>query len=190
MEAGVRTSVDNENKNKIMIRIFFLGVVLLSALRSHAQNQEYLKIVWAEEYQWKVLSNQENDATHMLELIPGGESAENWTMLGTMISYKNTRIAQADQLIAIYGEVAKGQSASAVVTELERHAVGERLWVLFKVETPSFPNDPRPESQLYYAVQGEVTLYVNFIALREKQLSDAFTEKWSKIFKASELVYD
>lgn len=61
--------------------------------------------------------------------------------------------------------------------------------MLFKVETPSFPNDPKPESQLYYAIQGESTLFVNFIAIKEKKLPKDFIDKWSKVFKECEFVY-
>jgi hypothetical protein len=70
---------------------------------------------------------------------------------------------------------------------VESNDITKNIWVLFKVETPGFPNDPKPESQLFYAVQGEVTLYVNFIAL--KTLSNDFINKWTKVFKSSEFVF-
>jgi hypothetical protein len=62
--------------------------------------------------------------------------------------------------------------------------------VLFKVETPSFPNDPKPESQLWYVIQGEKTLHSMFIAKKEKTLSKEFIKKWSKVFKSGEFFYE
>jgi hypothetical protein len=72
---------------------------------------------------------------------------------------------------------------------IEKNDTAKNVWVLFKVETASFPNDPVPESQLYYAIQGDKTLYVTFIATKEKALSSDFLLKWSKVFKESELLY-
>jgi len=159
---------------------------------SVGQNQtkdENLKTVWPEEYKWKVGSNQEDKTTHFLEIIPGKESIDKWTMLGTMMSLKNTRILTTNQVVEMYRESSQKESPKSKLTVLEKNDTTKNIWVLFKVETPSFPNDPKPESQLYYAIQGEATLYVTFIAIKEKTLSNDFITKWAKVFKNSELVY-
>ncbi len=168
-------------------------LIILLTIPSFGQSQpkiENLKIVWPEEYKWKVGSNQETEAEHFLEIIPGNESIEKWTMLGTMMSIKNIKISMTDQVIEMYRQTSLKESPKAKLTVIEKSDTEKNIWTIFKVETPSFPNDPKPESQLYYAVQGEATLYVNFIAVREKQLSEKFIAKWIKVFKASELVYE
>ena len=151
--------------------------------------EENLKIVWCEEYKWKIASNQEDKTTHFLEIIPGKDKIEKWTMLGTMMSLKNTKITKTEQVVDMYRQSSLKESPKAKLTILESNDTTKNIWVLFKIETPSFPNDPKPESQLYYAIQGEATLYVNFIALKEKALPNDFVTKWTKVFKESELVY-
>jgi hypothetical protein len=175
-----------------MKRLTFLTAFIALTTASFGQTQtkeENLKIVWCEEYKWKIASNQENKKTHFLEIIPGKDKIENWTMLGTMMSLKNIKITKTEQVVEMYRQSSLNESPKAKLTVLESNDTTKNIWVLFKVETPSFPNDPKPESQLYYAIQGETTLYVNFIALKEKNLSNDFITKWSKVFKASELVY-
>jgi hypothetical protein len=167
-------------------------LIILLIVPSFGESQsktENLKIIWPEEYKWKVGSNQETDAVHFLEIIPGKENIEKWTMLGTMMSIKNTRISTTDQVIEMYRQTSLKESSKAKLTVIEKNDTVKNVWTIFKIETPSFPNDPKPESQLYYAIQGEATLYVNFIAVREKKLSEEFIAKWTKVFTASEFVY-
>jgi hypothetical protein len=175
-----------------MKRLTFLTAFIALTIASFGQTQtkeENLKIVWCEEYKWKIASNQEDKTTHFIEIIPGKDKIEKWTMLGTMMSLKNTKITKTGQVVEMYRQSSLKESPKAQLTVLESNDTTKNIWVLFKIETPSFPNDPKPESQLYYAIQGEATLYVNFIALKEKTLSNDFITKWTKVFKASELVY-
>ncbi|MEM8583993.1 MAG: hypothetical protein AAGF87_06985 [Bacteroidota bacterium] len=55
--------------------LLFVFALLVS---SFIQSQESLKIVWLEEYEWKAISNQENDNIHIMNIVPGNEDAENW----------------------------------------------------------------------------------------------------------------
>ncbi|HCN85120.1 MAG TPA: hypothetical protein DIT07_16105, partial [Sphingobacteriaceae bacterium] len=45
-------------------------------------------------------------------------------------------------------------------------------------------------SRIYYIVQGDYSLYSNFISVKEKTLSPEFVNKWKIIFMKSELVSD
>lgn len=173
-----------------MRKLLFIVTLVTSTVFAFGQTQEMLKIVWAEEYKWKIGSNQENKSIHMIEIIPENETIDNWTVIGTMMSYKGVKIAKTDQVVEIFRQSSSKASSKATLTVLESNDTTKNIWVLFKVETPSFPNDPKPESQLYYAIQGEMTLYVNFIAIKEKKLPKDFVDKWSKIFKDSEFVYE
>ena len=72
---------------------------------------------------------------------------------------------------------------------IEKDSTSKNFWAIFKVENPSFPNDPLPESQLWYVIHGDSTLYANFVAIRKASLSDEFVAKWTKVFKSSRLEY-
>jgi hypothetical protein len=175
------------------MRNVFLSVTMLILLTSGAFAQEKienLKIVWPEEYKWKVGSNQEDGAMHMLELIPGNEKIDKWTIMGTMMSIKGAKNVPMDKVMAAMFEQAKKNAPKATVTLIEKNEDVKNHWIIFKIEAPRFNNDKNPESQLYYVVQGESSLYSNFVAVKEKTLSDDFVTKWKLIFKASELVYE
>jgi hypothetical protein len=89
----------------------------------------------------------------------------------------------------LMSDQAKQNAPAAKVTLIEKNEEGKNAWIIFKIESPRFKNDSKPESQLYYIVQGESSLYSNFVALKEKKLSDEFVNKWKEIFKSSELIY-
>ena len=173
-----------------MKKLVFLCLVLFSGIFFGQERRQNLKILWPEEYQWKIISNNENNTEHTIELIPGKEEPDKWTMLGMMSSFKNTIVPNVEIIIKIYEEATLKESPLAKLTILEKSKEGDGIWVLFKVESPSFPNDPKPESQLWYVIQGEKTLHSMFIAKKEKTLSKEFIKKWSKVFKSGEFFYE
>jgi hypothetical protein len=166
-----------------LLSIFLIGNISL------AQNQENLKIFWPEEYKWKIGSNQENESMHILELIAGDEKIEKWSIMGTMMSIKGAKNVPVDKAMNLMYDQAKQNAPKATLTLIEKDEAAKNPWIIFKIESPRFNNDKNPESQLYYIIQGESSLYSNFVAIKEKQLHDDFVNKWVKVFKASELVY-
>ena len=163
-------------------------LVVLLSITSLAFSQETLKIVWLEKYEWKILSNQEDGNTHLIEIIPGKEEAENWTMLGQMMSLKGTVNVPMDKAKNLMFEQTKSSSPNAEVTVLEKDEKDEFPWILFKIENPNVNGGKKPESQLWYVRQGKTSLYINFIALKKKKLKSDFVEEWSKVFKGSEII--
>lgn len=172
---------------KRLVILFVLSI--LSSVVFCQTKGENLKIDWPDEYQWKVGSDQENDKRHLIELVPGDESIDNWKTLGTMDSFKGvTGVPIATAADMMLGE-AKKTAPDAKLTIFEKDEKAKNPWIIFKIEAPGFINDPHPESQLFYVIQGQTALYNNFVAVKKKELSDDFVKKWIKVFKASELIY-
>jgi len=151
--------------------------------------KESLKIHWPEEYNWKIGSNQEDESVHMLELIPEKETLHKWSIMGNMLSIKGVKDVPMDVVMNMMYQQAKENAPKAILTLIEKNEEGDNHWVLFKLEAPNFKNDKKPESQLYYVVQGEQALYTNFVAIKNKNISDDFVKKWTEIFKKSEFVH-
>jgi hypothetical protein len=174
-----------------MKQIFtLLFAICFVSSHSFGQKRETLKIVWPEEYKWKVGSNQETETVHMMELIPGNETVESWTIIGTMMSYKGAQGFPVEKAMNLMFEQASKNASDAKLTVVEKDEAAKHPWILFKIESPKFNDDPNPESQLYYIIQGSSSLYSNFVALKKAKLDDDFVNKWKRIFKASEFVYE
>ncbi|QAA81137.1 hypothetical protein EI546_05070 [Aequorivita sp. H23M31] len=165
-------------------------LLLLVSINLLGQNEiENLKINWPEKYEWKIGSNQETEQMHFIELVPGNESIDKWSVIGTMMSIKGATNVPMDVAANLMYEQAKANAPKAKLNIIEKNETGENHWILFTIEAPKFKNDKNPESQLYYIIQGKSSLYSNFVAIKEKKLSKDFIDEWSKVFKASELVY-
>jgi hypothetical protein len=169
-----------------MKRIFI--ILILIGIQNFSFSQESLKIVWLEKYEWKVLSTQEDDKIHVIEIIPGKDKEDNWSMLGQMMSIKGVKGISMDNAQEMMFNQTKENAPKSKLTFLEKDEDSENPWILFKIECPEFNNDPNPESQLWYIKQGETSLFVNFIALKKKKLKPDFVEEWSRVFKSSEIV--
>lgn len=165
-----------------MLICFSLVILLCYA---DSQN-EMLKAEWPDEYNWKILSDQNDAGINFVEIIPDNENEENWSILGTMMSFKDNGY-NMDLLINICKDLAQKQSKTSVLTVIERD--DNKKKVLLKIEAENYNNDKNPESQLYLILFGKGTIYLNFIAIKQAKLSDSFESKWTDIFKNFEIVY-
>jgi len=149
--------------------------------------QEKLTIDWPKEDKLKVATDQPSGQVRMVELIPEKETLDKWTLMGNTMSMEGVKLPSTKTVVDLFSQTAKQNAPDATVTVLESDDTAKNIWVLFKIESPKFLDDPKPESQLYYAIQGDTTLFVNFIAIKKAKLPSDFVTKWSKVFKASKL---
>ena len=149
---------------------------------------ETLKIMWPEEYKWKVGSNQDNSKTQLVEMVPGKETIDKWTIMGTMVTIRGLKNVSMDAAMNATFSQAQQNAIDPVLTLVERNDTAKNAWIIFKIEAAKFKNDNTPESQLFYVIQGESALYSNFVAIKQKTLSKEFVDKWAKIFESSQLV--
>lgn len=153
------------------------------------QGGESLVLDWPENENWKLGNSQENEQMAMLELIHTNETLENWTEMGTMMSVKGVKNLPMDKAMNLMYEQAKLNSPKAKLTFLEKDETAEYPWIIFTIESPSFKNDKRPESQLWYVVQGKTSLYTNFRAIKKATIPTDLKEKWIAFFKTGKVVY-
>jgi len=125
----------------------------------------------------------------MLELIPGNETLTNWTMIGTMTVMKGVKNMDMSGAMKMIFDKTKSRAPKAKLVTIERGGTATNPWIMFKIESPSFTNSNIPESQMYYVIQGNQSLYTNFIAVKKDMLGPLFVETWAKIFKKSKLNY-
>jgi len=154
------------------------------------QSGESLSLHWPESENWKVESKQETDQMDMLELLRNDETFDNWTEIGTMMSIKGAINIPLDTAMNMMFTQIKEGGINPKLTFIEKDETCEYPWILFKIETPKFKGDDnRPESQLWYIVQGKTSLYTNFRAIKEKTISKELETKWVEFFKTGKVVY-
>ncbi len=157
---------------------------------SFAQGRfENLKINWPAEYKWKVGSNQNTAQAQMLELIPGNENINNWSIIGTMVCMKGVRTVPVASFMRTTYTKLKTSAPKATLRVIEDGSKARTPYIIFKIESPAFLNSKTPESQLYYVIQGSQSLFNNFVAVKQAYLGPLFVEKWVKVFKGSQFVY-
>ena len=170
-----------------MKKIVFVFVLLCFQM-FFGQEKEVLKIEWAEEYKMKKALDIEDEKTRFMMFVPENETIDNWTILGSLVSYKKTKAPNIDIIIKSYEETFLKEEPSAKLTILEKNDRAENIWALFKIEAPSISKKSNLEAQLVYVIQGEDDIHNVFVMIKEKTLSQKFVKKWSKIFKESKLI--
>lgn len=162
--------------------------VLLCFQMFFGQEKEVLKIDWPEEYKMKKALDIEDEKTRFVVFVSENETIDNWTILGSLVSYKKTKAPNIDIIIKSYEETFLKEEPSAKLTILEKNDGAENIWALFKIEAPSVSKKSKLEAQLVYVIQGEDDIHNVFVMIKEKTLSQKFVKKWSKIFKEGKLI--
>ena len=162
--------------------------VLLCFQMFFGQEKEVLKIDWPEEYKMKKALDIEDEKTRFAVFVPENETMDNWTILGSLVSYKKTKAPNIDIIIKSYEETFLKEEPSAKLTILEKNDRAENIWALFKIEAPFVSKKSNLEAQLVYVIQGEDDIHNAFVMIKEKTLSQKFVKKWSKIFKEGKLI--
>jgi tetratricopeptide (TPR) repeat protein len=152
------------------------------------QGGESLLLDWPERENWKLGNSQENEQMAMLELIHANETLENWTEMGTMMSIKGVKNLPMEKAMNLMYDQAKQNSPKAKLTFIEKDETAEYPWIIFTIESPNFKNDKRPESQLWYVVQGKTSLYTNFRAVKKASIPTDLKDKWIEFFKTGKVV--
>ncbi len=154
------------------------------------QGGESLSLHWPEAENWKLENTQENEQMMMIELLRSEETFDNWTEIGTMMSIKGATNIPMDNAMNMMFEEAQKNGINSKLTFIEKDESCEFPWILFKIETPKYrKGDKRPESQLWYIVQGKTSLYTNFRAVKEKEISKELETKWINFFKTGKVIY-
>lgn len=169
---------------------FIIALLLIASSSLGQSKKENLKVFWPEEYKWKTIINTDDSTASFVQIIPENESTSNWTIAVTIRITKNAVAPNLDLIIKAYTESALKESSKAKVTVVERNDSTKHFWVLLKTETTDFPNDPIPESDFWFIQQGSQNHFAVFVAIREKEFSQVFIDKWTKIFKLSKIVYE
>ena len=162
--------------------------VLLCFQMFLGQKKEVLKIEWPEEYKMKKALDIEDEKTRFAVFVPENETVDNWTILGSLVSYKKTKAPNIDIIIKSYEETFLKEEPSAKLTILEKDDRAENIWALFKIEAPFVSKKTNLEAQLVYVIQGEDDIHNAFVMIKEKTLSQKFVKKWSKVFKEGKLI--
>ncbi|MFD0766995.1 hypothetical protein ACFQZI_19205 [Mucilaginibacter lutimaris] len=170
-----------------MKKILVFAALCLIAFALHAQTkQEVLKIFWPTEYHWKIGSNQQTATQQMVEIIPANQTLQNWSIIGSMLVLKGAKKPLA-QIPPVLLAQMKKRAKDAKLMVIEQSQTNGYNWIMFKIQSPSFIDSTKPESQLYYVIQGRSALFINFVAIKEAALSPLFLEKWAVIFKRSKI---
>ena len=185
------------------MKSYLIGIALLMATSAIAQTSrpepkvagntqqsgESLTLDWPDSEKWKIGDDQENADQHVVDLIHEGETIDNWTELGNMTSIKGVVNVNVTTAMNMMFDQSKKDAPNAKLTFLEKDEQAENPWIIFVIEAPGFANDNRPESQLWYIVQGKQGLYTNFRAIRKAAIPATLQKKWMAFFKTGKIVY-
>lgn len=173
-----------------MKKYIVLAIVLFAAVNSiSAQtNNETLRLFLPTEYKWKIASDQESGNARMMELIPGNETLNNWSIIVTTVSMKGVKNMPLTTIMNTIYNKTKVNAPQSKLVMIERKDIGPNPWIIFRI-SPGFGKSRNPESQLYFVIQGNQNLYNNFVAVKKDMLGPLFIDQWTRVFKSSKLIY-
>lgn len=153
---------------------------------NHTEVVESLALDWPDEENWQLANRQQEKIMTMLELTRNGETVENWSELGTMISYNGVSGMSMDAAMELFLKTAKQQSPNVKQSLVEKNENTKYPWVIFKMEYAGSKDSS--ESQLWYVTQGNKTLFAAFRAIRKNEIPNSKLAEWIKFFKNGTII--
>lgn len=151
---------------------------------------ENIALNWPPEEHFKIVSNEDNLPFHTMQMLPANETVDKWTTLATVISLENFQVPSIEAAIKIYTDESVQASPLAKCTILSKSNEPGKQYALFKVETSSFHNTGKPDSQVYYIRQGQGALFICLVEIKQPLLNQSFADKWAAVFMSSKLYRD
>ncbi len=146
-------------KERIMKQLLIFLFSIVFFIPAIAQNEK-LVIPWPET--WKIGSQEKTHTMSMVELIPNNEKIDQWTIIRTTIILNGKHDAPIEATMNSTFNQAKKNAINPTLTLIDKKADGKNPWILFKIEAAVHQNNNSPESQLFYVVEGETALLLQF----------------------------
>ncbi|MGO4293165.1 hypothetical protein [Chitinophaga sp. RAB17] len=143
---------------------------------------ESLRIDYPTDITWKIQNETDDSITHVMQLLPINESAEQWTSCINLVTIKQKAQQRIEQTLSSCKAQVNEKYTNAHFTLLSK---GEN-WGLFKIET----SHPTPEATLYYVLQTGLSVHTISIAFTQPILSDDLLKRWTRIFRNGKLVME
>ena len=153
-------------------------------LISGNKQKESLRLDWPDAEGWKIASNQADNERKVIELLKNNETFDNWTEIGTMMTYPSLKSVPLDAAMNVMLEQAKKNCPSAKLTFIEKDEKAKYPWIIFKIECGT----STPESQVWQIMTGANETYINFRAVKQKSVPDDLKNKWVTFFKTASIV--
>jgi hypothetical protein len=178
---------------KKLITLSFIYLSFFGASQNSKGNDqqkgESLMLMWPIDEGWKLGNSQETAEASVLEIIHEKETLQNWTEMGTMMAWKGVTNVSLDKIMDEIFYQSKVKNEKAKRTFIDSDNKCKYPWILFTIEAPIFKDDGKPESQIWYILQGKEGLYPTFFAVKKETLSKEQIAKYSTFFKTAQVVY-
>lgn len=150
-------------------------------------DSEELVLVWNENENWKEQTAQENTKMKIVEFLKENETFENWTDLGTLITYKGITGSEVEQRAVLLHEQTKMNCPQSKLTIIEMEKKNEYPWIIFSLENPVSGKYKTPESQIWLCIQGKASLYLANRAIKKDKIPEKTKTLWMEFFKLAKI---
>ena len=145
---------------------------------------------------WVIGNDQKDEAMSLTEMVPKGETVENWTEIITMITTSNSPNANLDEL----GQAQKEASIQGCTTghrfeEKERGQISGLPMLILVVRCESGAKGSgtdksvwgKPETYVSLMIAGHQNVYTVMRAARRSDLSEATIQEWIDFLKTAQI---
>jgi hypothetical protein len=106
------------------------------------------------------------------------------------MSVRGATFAVMDSAMNMMFKQVKLRYDKCKLTLLEKYENNKYPWILFTTEVEQVIKEVKPESQIWFLIQGKSTLYCNFIAIKKSKISGEQRKKFGEFLKTARIVVE
>lgn len=178
--------------------VVVLSILLFGVAPTFAQEKDDSKktatgiegflLSWPDEEGWNLANSKESTEMVFIEVLKKGETLDNWSQLGTMVSYKNAYVPDISSVSKTFLDGYKQRCPDVRLTVHEVEQNREYPRAIFSFDCPKFVSDGKAESSVYIATQGKTSLYVTSRAIKAESVPEKLRAEWIEWFKTGKVV--
>lgn len=149
------------------------------------EENEYLELQWPKDEGWRIGNEQETEEMQVVEYLRYKETFENWTEMGTMQKIKGIEEVGLSNYVRIIQDQARRACPSAKISILEKMESIDFPYIIFSIECEDYESTSQPQSQIWHVAKGKASIYANFWAKRDSELTALEKKKWLDRFKTA-----
>lgn len=128
---------------------------------------------------WKLKSSQSDKEMSINDFIKNDKSLQDWDDILNIVTVFNVKPQKSELnfMMDMVLKQSKEKAPNSISTLIEKDKNAEYPWIMFKNECPKIEGRGQTESQIYFIILGEATIYICSRSIK----SDKFTEDQEKI---------
>lgn len=139
---------------------------------------------------WKLKNNNSDENISTIDIIKNDKNKNDWEDILNIVTVFNVkpRKSELDFMMDMVLKQSKEKAPNAKSTLIDKEEDADYPWIMFKNECPEIKGLEQTESQIYFIILGEATIYICSRSIKSNKFSEDKEKIITEFFKTTNVL--